>query len=125
MTAHRAPRRIIGERQQKTHESYMAARAHVLRDRAALLGLDADPPATVGPLRVDAVVLKVTPAHASYSWVASSRTSPSSSKVNVMRFGRQQTAQCSVNCCRRPPAGSTTVSFSSPQNAHSYVPVTA
>lgn len=59
MTAHRDLKQIIRERQKKTRESYTAARAHVLRDRAALLGLAADPPATMEPARVDAVVLKV------------------------------------------------------------------
>ena len=59
MTAHRDLKRIIRERQKKTGESYTSARAHVIRDRAALLGLDADAPATTEPLRVDAVVLKV------------------------------------------------------------------
>src|SRR5712692_2790030 len=60
-------------------------------------------------------------AHASYSWAASSRTSPSSSMVSVMRLGRQQTAQSSVKVCRRPPLGSTKMSLSSPQNAQLYV----
>jgi tetratricopeptide (TPR) repeat protein len=59
MTAHRDLKRIIRERQKKTHESYTAARAHVFRDRAALLGLDSDRPATMGPVPVDAVVLKL------------------------------------------------------------------
>ena len=39
MTAHRDLRRIICERQNKTGESYTAARVHVRRERAALLGL--------------------------------------------------------------------------------------
>src|SRR4029453_12215488 len=56
--------------------------------------------------------------HASYSWVTSSCASPSASRVTVMRFGRQHTAQSSVYTCRAPPPGSTKVSFSSPQNAH-------
>src|SRR5712692_4669010 len=60
-------------------------------------------------------------AHASYSRAASSRTSPSSSMVSVMRLGRQQTAQSSVKVCRRPPLGSTKTSLSSPQNAQLYV----
>jgi hypothetical protein len=59
MTAHRDLKRIIRERQKKTGESYTASRAHVMRDRAALLGLEADAPAMSEPLRVDAAVLKV------------------------------------------------------------------
>jgi len=59
MTAHRDLKRIIRERQEKTSESYTAARARVMRDRAALLGLEADTPTTTEPVRVDAVVLKV------------------------------------------------------------------
>jgi len=59
MTAHRDLKRIIRERQRKTLESYTAARAHVLRGRAALLGLATEPSPTTGPRRVDAVVLKV------------------------------------------------------------------
>jgi len=57
MTAHRDLKQIIRQRQQKTSESYTAARAHVMRERAALLGLDADEPAR--PALVEAVVLKV------------------------------------------------------------------
>ena len=59
MTAHRDLKRIIRERQKKTGESYTAARAHVMRDRASLLGLDEDEQTTGEPRRVDAVVLKV------------------------------------------------------------------
>lgn len=57
MTAHRDLKRIIRERRQKTGESYTAARAHVMRDRAALLGLDPD--ASAKPIRAEAAVLKV------------------------------------------------------------------
>jgi hypothetical protein len=59
MTAHRDLKRIIRDRQLKTGESYTAARIHVMLDRAALLGLDSEPPATAQPGRLDAVVLKV------------------------------------------------------------------
>ena len=38
MTAFRDLKRIIRERQSKTGESYTAARVHVMRERAALLG---------------------------------------------------------------------------------------
>src|SRR2546422_10631240 len=58
MTAHRDLKRIIHERQKKTGESYTTARVHVMRERAALLGLETDAPAPE-PVRVDAVVLKV------------------------------------------------------------------
>ncbi len=58
------------------------------------------------------------PFHASYSWVTSIETSPSSSRAKVMRLGRQHTVQSSVKVCRRPALGSTARSFSSPQNAH-------
>jgi len=57
MTAHRDLKRIIRARQQKTSESYTTARAHVLRDRAALLGPSAH--ASAEPVRADAAVLKV------------------------------------------------------------------
>ncbi len=59
MTVHRDLKRIIRERQKKTGESYSAARVHVMRDRAALLGLEADAPTTTEPARVNAAVLKV------------------------------------------------------------------
>lgn len=52
MTAHRDLKNIIRERQGRTGESYTAARAHVLRERAELLGLDPQ-------RRVEAIVLKV------------------------------------------------------------------
>jgi hypothetical protein len=59
MTAHRDLKKLIRDRKAKTGESYTAARAHVMRQRAALLGLpDEVPSAEPGPL-VDAVVLKV------------------------------------------------------------------
>jgi hypothetical protein len=60
MTAHRDLKKIIRERQAKTGESYTAARAHVMRDRAALLGEPADGTPSAEPAaRVDAVVLKI------------------------------------------------------------------
>jgi len=59
MTAHRDLKRIIRDRQGKTGESYTAARAHVMRERAELLGLGADEPRAAPPARVDAAVLKV------------------------------------------------------------------
>jgi hypothetical protein len=59
MTAHRDLKRIIRARQQKTGESYTAARAQVMSTRDALLGKQVDVPVTATPLRVDAVVLKV------------------------------------------------------------------
>lgn len=59
MTAHRDLKRIIRERQKKTGESYTAARAHVMRDRAALLGLADEEPTAEKPVRAEAVVLKV------------------------------------------------------------------
>jgi tetratricopeptide (TPR) repeat protein len=59
MTAHKDLKRIIRERRGKTGESYTAARAHVMRERAALLGQTAEPPIPIAPVRVDAVVLKI------------------------------------------------------------------
>lgn len=59
MTAHRDLKRIIRERQQKTGESYAAARIHVMRERAAVLGQDDPGPAAEEPLRLDAAVLKM------------------------------------------------------------------
>lgn len=59
MTAHRDLKSIIRARQQKTGESYTAARAHVMRERAALFGLSTDGPERAPRERVDAVVLKV------------------------------------------------------------------
>lgn len=59
MTANRDLKRIIRERQNKTGESYTAARAHVMRARAGLLRLP-EPAATPDPKqRLEAVVLKV------------------------------------------------------------------
>lgn len=58
MTAHKDLKRIIRDREKKTGESYTTARSHVMRDRAALLGLETDAPAPE-PARADAVVLKV------------------------------------------------------------------
>lgn len=49
---------IIRERQQKTGESYTAARAHVMRERAKLLGV-ADKIDVAKPVRVEAAVLAV------------------------------------------------------------------
>ncbi len=43
MTAHRDLKDRIRDRQAKTGESYMAARAHVMRERAVLLGLSGEP----------------------------------------------------------------------------------
>jgi hypothetical protein len=60
MTAHRDLKKIIRERQAKTGESYTAARAHVMRDRARLLGLDDDlMPSPQAVERREAAVLKV------------------------------------------------------------------
>jgi tetratricopeptide (TPR) repeat protein len=59
MTAFRDLKRIIRERQSKTGESYTAARAQVMRERAALLGPLAEEPRTPEPVSADAVVLKV------------------------------------------------------------------
>jgi len=60
MTAHRDLKRITRGRQKKTGESYTAARLHVLRDRAALLGLEGGgAPRSEPGLRAEAVVLKV------------------------------------------------------------------
>jgi hypothetical protein len=59
MTAHRDLKRIIRQRQAKTLESYTAARAHVMRERAVLLGLDAATGEATEPVRRDAAVLKV------------------------------------------------------------------
>jgi hypothetical protein len=59
MTAHRDLKRIIRARQQKTGESYTAARAHILRERDALLGKAAGDPMNAKPMRADAAVLKV------------------------------------------------------------------
>ncbi len=59
MTDHRDLKRIIRARQQKTGEAYTAARAHVMRERAALFGIDTDATKLKKPVRVEAVVLKV------------------------------------------------------------------
>lgn len=59
MTAHRDLKKLIRDRKAKTGESYTAARAHVMRDRASLLGLEADAPTSAGPVCIDAIVLKV------------------------------------------------------------------
>lgn len=61
MTAHRDLKNLIRERQEKTGESYTAARAQVMHERAELLGLATEgtrPTLAVTP-RVEAVVLKV------------------------------------------------------------------
>ncbi len=52
MTAHRDLKTIIRERQGRTGESYTVARAHVMRERSELLGLDQQ-------WRVEAIVLRV------------------------------------------------------------------
>jgi hypothetical protein len=61
MTAHKDFKNIIRQRQQKTGESYTAARAHVLRKRNQLLGLAEDTPLDAKALQVtvEAVVLKI------------------------------------------------------------------
>ncbi len=59
MTAHRDLKRLIRDRKAKTGESYTAARTHVMRERAALLGLPDEVPSAEPALLVDAVVLKV------------------------------------------------------------------
>lgn len=59
MTAHRDLKRIIRDRQKKTGESYTTARARVMRERAALLGLHDDAAESATPVRADAAVLKV------------------------------------------------------------------
>jgi hypothetical protein len=59
MTAHRDLKRIIRARQQKTGESYTAARANVMRERDELLGKEAEAPVATEPVRADAAVLKV------------------------------------------------------------------
>jgi len=59
MTARRDLKSIIRARQSKTGESYTAARAHVMRERAALLGQSTESPQSAPLERVDAVVLKV------------------------------------------------------------------
>jgi len=59
MTAFRDLKRIIRERQSKTGESYTAARVHVMRERATLLGEAPEKSPAPEPERVEAVVLKV------------------------------------------------------------------
>lgn len=59
MTAHRDLKSIIRARQLKTGESYTAARGHVMRERAALLGQPTDGAQAVPLDHVEAVVLKV------------------------------------------------------------------
>lgn len=49
MTARKDLKSIIRDRQKKTGESYTAAHAHVMRDRAALLGLNAAPVRDTAP----------------------------------------------------------------------------
>jgi len=59
MTVKRDLKSIIRERQRKTGESYTAARVHVMRERAELLGVADEPVAIAEPARVEAVVLWV------------------------------------------------------------------
>jgi hypothetical protein len=59
MTAHHDLKKIIRERQGKTGESYTAARQHVMRERAVLLGLESEASVLSKPLRAEAAVLKV------------------------------------------------------------------
>lgn len=59
MTVKRDLKSIIRERQQKTGESYTAARAHVMRERAKLLGIQ-DDAEVAKSMRVEAVVLAAT-----------------------------------------------------------------
>ena len=58
MTSQKDLKKIIRARQQKTGESYTTARAHVMRDRSQILGIDETDP---GPslATVEATVLKV------------------------------------------------------------------
>jgi hypothetical protein len=60
MTAHKELKSIIHERQSKTGESYTAARAHVMRTRAELLGLPDGSTTSDQKQRVEAIVLKVS-----------------------------------------------------------------
>jgi tetratricopeptide (TPR) repeat protein len=60
MTAHHDLKKIIRERQGKTGESYTAARQHVMRERAVLLGLESEASVLSKPLRAEAAVLKVS-----------------------------------------------------------------
>jgi hypothetical protein len=59
MTAHQDLKKIIRERQRKTGESYTAARQHVMRERAVLLGLESEASVLSKPVRAEAAVLKV------------------------------------------------------------------
>src|SRR5437899_7047649 len=59
MTAHRDLKKIIRERQAKTGESFTAARLHVMRERAMMLGLEGTGPITTASGHVEAAVLKV------------------------------------------------------------------
>lgn len=59
MTVKRDLKSIIRERQQKTGESYTAARAHIMRERAKLLGLDENDREIGKPTLVEAAVLAV------------------------------------------------------------------
>ncbi len=63
MTAHRDLKNLIRSRQAKTGESYTAARTHVMRERAARLGLpeEASLPSEIpaAPVRLEAVVLRL------------------------------------------------------------------
>ncbi len=60
MTAHRDLKNLIRERQQKTGESYTAARVHVMHARAKLLGhRPDDTPTSIPSAEVEAVILRV------------------------------------------------------------------
>jgi hypothetical protein len=59
MTVQRDLKRIIRVRQQKTGESYTAARAQVMRGRDEWSGNEPEPPVATVPVRADAAVLKV------------------------------------------------------------------
>ena len=64
MTTRRDLKSIIRDRQCKTGESYTAARVHVMRERAQLLGIPDEPTPAERPTRVEAAVLKVGTASA-------------------------------------------------------------
>ena len=59
MTAQNDLKSIIRDRQSKTGESYTAARAHVMRARAGLLGLPEEAEAAREKPRLEAIILKV------------------------------------------------------------------
>ena len=59
MTAQNDLKSIIRDRQSKTGESYTAARAHVMRARAELLGLPEEAQAAREKPRLEAIILKV------------------------------------------------------------------